>query len=149
MYERTSVTKREAIKEASSRQHLRLSPHQPELARLNHFPGPGDLIRDVFGRAGLVDVKETLKRSHHVHRIQKFARAMEIEYEPVSELSSMSSAYSALFWNVNSNWIVVAFKGMYLEVWLDKSLMCVQGLRPLNLMVSMMSLVVLFKLIRV
>jgi len=34
-----------------------------------------------------------------------------IEFEPVSELNSMSSAYSALFWDVNSNWIIVAFKG--------------------------------------
>jgi hypothetical protein len=33
------------------------------------------------------------------------------EYEPVSELDSASSAYSAAFWDKNSNWIVVAFKG--------------------------------------
>jgi hypothetical protein len=115
MYERTSTTTREAIKEAISRQHMRLNPHRPGLARLKHFPGPGDLIRDVFGRAGLIDVQQVLKRSSHVSRIQEFARRMEIEFEPISELSSMSSAYSALFWDVNSNWIVVAFKGMYSE----------------------------------
>jgi len=119
MYERTSVTKQGAIKEAVSRQHMRLNPHRPGHARLRHFPGPGDLIQDVFGRAGLIDIKQALKRSSHVSRIQEFARQMEIEFEPVSELNSMSSAYSALFWDVNSNWIVVAFKGTYSEsIWL-------------------------------
>jgi len=33
------------------------------------------------------------------------------EYEPVSELDSDSSAYTAAFWDKNSNWVVVAFKG--------------------------------------
>lgn len=111
MYERTSSTTREAVKEAVSRQHMRLNPHVPGMARSKAFPGPGDLIRDVFGRAGLTDVKEVLRRSNNVVRIQDFTRRMEIEFEPVSELTSMSSAYCALFWDVNSNWIVVAFKG--------------------------------------
>ena len=115
MYERTSATTREAVKEALSRQHMRLNPHLPGMARLKHFPGPGDLIREVFGRAGLIDVKQVLKRSSNVARIQEFTRRMEVEFEPVSELTSMSSAYCALFWDVNSNWIVVAFKGTYFE----------------------------------
>jgi len=115
MYERTSDTKRAAIKEAISRQHMRLNPHLPGMTRLKHFAGPGDLIRDVFGRAGLTDVNQVLKRSGHVARIQEFARRMGVEFEPVSELTSMSSAYCALFWDVNSNWIVVAFKGTCTE----------------------------------
>ena len=149
MYERTSATTREAIKDANSRQHMRLNPHRPGLARLRHFPGPGDLIRDVLGRAGLVDIRETLKRSPHVNQIQRFARRMEIEYEPVSELSSISSAYSALFWDVNSNWIVVAFKGMYSESdlsWSEERLMHVQGLHLPSLMVSPMISTVSFNL---
>lgn len=36
-----------------------------------------------------------------------------IEYAPVSELNSVSSAFSALFWDPHSNWIVVAFKGVF------------------------------------
>jgi hypothetical protein len=113
MYERTSNTTRDAIKEAISRQNLRFNPYVPGLARLKQFPGAGDLVRDVFGRAGLVDIKQVLKRSNHVARIQEFARRIGIEFEPISELTSMSSAYCALFWDVNSNWIVVAFKGTY------------------------------------
>lgn len=35
----------------------------------------------------------------------------ELEYEPVSELDSASSAYSAAFWDKNSNWVVISFKG--------------------------------------
>jgi hypothetical protein len=33
------------------------------------------------------------------------------EYEPISELNSDSSAYTAAFWDKNSNWVVIAFKG--------------------------------------
>ncbi|KIM23393.1 hypothetical protein M408DRAFT_263942 [Serendipita vermifera MAFF 305830] len=33
------------------------------------------------------------------------------EYEPVSELDSASSAYSAMYWDKMSNWVVIAFKG--------------------------------------
>ncbi|KAG8733182.1 hypothetical protein FRC11_008108, partial [Ceratobasidium sp. 423] len=34
-----------------------------------------------------------------------------IEYEPVSELNSVGSAFAALFWHPNEPWVVVAFKG--------------------------------------
>lgn len=34
-----------------------------------------------------------------------------IEYEPVSELNGVGSAFAALFWHPNEPWIVVAFKG--------------------------------------
>jgi len=140
MYERTSATQLKAIKEAVSRQHMRLNPHRPGLARLKHLPGPGDLIRDVFGRAGLIDIQQVLGSSSHVGRIQQFSRQMEIEFEPISELNSMSSAYSALFWDVNSNWIVVAFKGTCSEsdlACLEERLIRVQGLHLLSLMVRL------------
>ncbi len=138
MYERTSSTTREAIKDAVVRQDMRLNPHRPELARLNRFPVPGELIRDVFGRVGLTDVNQKLKHSRTVGRIQQFTRQMEIEFEPISELTSMSSAYCALFWDTKSNWIVVAFKGTYSEsdlAWLDNRLTRMQGLHLLSLMV--------------
>ena len=138
MYERTSSTTRGAIKDVLLRQHLRLNPHRPGLARLKDFPSPGDLIRDMFGRGGQTDIHQVLKRSTNVNRIQQFTRRMEIEFEPVSELTSMSSAYCALFWEANSNWIVVAFKGTYFEsalAWLDGGLIRMQGLHLLSLMV--------------
>ncbi|KAG8748706.1 hypothetical protein FRC10_000097 [Ceratobasidium sp. 414] len=34
-----------------------------------------------------------------------------IEYEPVSELNGVGSAYAALFWHPQEPWVVVAFKG--------------------------------------
>ena len=138
MYERTSSTTREAIKDAVVRQDMRLNPHRPELTRVKGLPVPGDLIRDVFGRVGLTDINQTLKRSRTVGRIQQFTREMDIEFEPISELSSMSSAYCALFWDAKSNWIVVAFKGTYSEsdpAWLDTQLIRMQGLHLLSLMV--------------
>ena len=33
------------------------------------------------------------------------------EYEPVSELDTASSAYTAMFWDKTSNWVTIAFKG--------------------------------------
>ncbi|KAF8310018.1 alpha/beta-hydrolase [Clavulina sp. PMI_390] len=34
-----------------------------------------------------------------------------MDFEPVSELNSTSSAFAGLFWDPKSNWIVVSFKG--------------------------------------
>ena len=133
MYERTSTTTREAIKDATSRQPKHLNAHRPGLARLKDFPGPGDLIRDVLGHTGLVDITQALDHSSHVGLIQQFTRRVRIEYEPISELSSISSAFSALFWDVNSNWIVVAFKGTYSESdlsWLEEGLIACAGTSP-------------------
>ena len=89
------------------------------------FPGP-------------TDIDQALERSRNAGRIQQFARRLQIEFEPVSELSSMSSAYCALFWDANANWIVIAFKGSYSEsdlAWLDNRLIRIQGLHQLSLMV--------------
>lgn len=43
--------------------------------------------------------------------IYKAMQRWDFEYEPVSELDSDSSAYTAAFWDKNSNWVVIAFKG--------------------------------------
>ncbi|KAG8751913.1 hypothetical protein FRC14_007522 [Serendipita sp. 396] len=43
--------------------------------------------------------------------IAKLAANLGIEYEPVSELNSASSAYAAVFWDKTSNWVVLSFKG--------------------------------------
>ena len=149
MYERTSHTTRGAIKDAISRQPMHLDAHRPGLARLKDFPGPGDLGRDVLGGAGHAGITQALDQSTHVGQIQRFTRRVKIEFEPISELNSISSAYSALFWDVNSNWIVVAFKGTYSESdlsWLEERLMRVQGLHLPSLMVSPMISTVSFHL---
>jgi hypothetical protein len=43
--------------------------------------------------------------------IYKAMQRWGFEYEPVSELDSDGSAYTAAFWDKDSNWVVVAFKG--------------------------------------
>ncbi|KAF8316060.1 alpha/beta-hydrolase [Clavulina sp. PMI_390] len=43
--------------------------------------------------------------------IRTFCRLHGIDFEPLSELNDSSSAFAGVFWDPNSNWIVVAFKG--------------------------------------
>ncbi|KAG9123916.1 hypothetical protein FRC07_013527 [Ceratobasidium sp. 392] len=45
------------------------------------------------------------------HAIRAHLVSSGIEYEPVSELNGVGSAFAALFWHPNEPWIVVAFKG--------------------------------------
>jgi len=98
MYERTIDPQLKSIKEAA--------PLRPERFQLDDDKTP-----NVSRRASPDAIKQVLQRSSHVNYIQEFSGKMKFEFEPISELNSMSSAYSGLFWDVNSNWIVVAFKG--------------------------------------
>ncbi|CAE6433819.1 unnamed protein product [Rhizoctonia solani] len=43
--------------------------------------------------------------------IRAHLQSSEIEYEPVSELNGVGSAFAALFWHPREPWVVVAFKG--------------------------------------
>lgn len=43
--------------------------------------------------------------------IRTFCKGFGIDFEPLSELNSSSSAFAGVFWDPKSTWIVVAFKG--------------------------------------
>lgn len=58
-----------------------------------------------------MSIKQILESGPGDSVIQACVGKWEIEYEAASELDSASSAYSAIFWDKRSNWIVVAFKG--------------------------------------
>lgn len=102
MYERTSGIQLGAIKEAA----LRPLPSLPgsSTATVNQ-------AQDESSRARLTGIKEVLESSSHFNGIRQFSNRMGIEFEVISELNSIGLAYSGLFWDSNSNWIVVAFKG--------------------------------------
>lgn len=95
------------------------TPHTPIIS---HSPGgtqikesaPGCLVRDIFPDQQASRIEKAFKdcnAGHGVSAITDFCERMGVEYEPVSELNSSSSAYASFFWDEKSNWIVVCFKG--------------------------------------
>lgn len=75
-----------------------------------NFVPPGELVSRIFNRNTSAAVDKALT-SYGDERIREFAAAYGIEFEVVSELNTVSSAFCGLFWDPKSNWIVVAFKG--------------------------------------
>ncbi|KAG8908990.1 hypothetical protein FRB99_000093 [Tulasnella sp. 403] len=73
---------------------------------------PGHFARRLFGanydEAVLATAKNHIAASE---TILNWTLEHGIEYEPVSELASLSQAYCSLFWDPASTWVVVAFKG--------------------------------------
>lgn len=73
---------------------------------------PGRLFSELIGEDDATDVNE--KASEHSDKardpVDKWAAQYKIDYEPVSELATLSQAYCSIFWDPNSTWMVVAFK---------------------------------------
>ncbi|KZT37545.1 alpha/beta-hydrolase [Sistotremastrum suecicum HHB10207 ss-3] len=115
MYERTSEPTQVAILEnrASStfRETLRRTSTYP-LFELSH---PGGLLgavrHDAEAEIAFQASKDKYQHNRGDAEIAKVTRRYHIQYAVASELNSVSSAFSALFWDAHSNWIVVAFKG--------------------------------------
>ncbi|KAF8323587.1 Alpha/Beta hydrolase protein [Cantharellus anzutake] len=72
--------------------------------------GPGRLLEDLFGEQKSDDVSQALD-SEGDRKIREFCAKFGIDFEPVSELNNTSSAFAGLFWDPNSNWIILSFKG--------------------------------------
>ncbi|KAG8824039.1 hypothetical protein FRC17_009190 [Serendipita sp. 399] len=71
---------------------------------------PSHLFR-TFHAQHAAKIRSLLRASPGDDLIATLASSLGLEYEPVSELNSASSAYAAIFWDKTSNWVVLAFKG--------------------------------------
>ncbi|KIO27368.1 hypothetical protein M407DRAFT_191699 [Tulasnella calospora MUT 4182] len=74
---------------------------------------PGALFGTLVGsknKSSIADDVVSFERGSR-NKIDDWAAEHGIQYEPVSELASLSQAYASVFWDPTSNWIVVAFKG--------------------------------------
>ncbi|KAG8931248.1 hypothetical protein FRC02_003022 [Tulasnella sp. 418] len=72
---------------------------------------PAGVISQVFDATQAALMVKEFAKDRRDSKISAFCRKFQIEYEPVSELNSSSAAFSSVFWDRKSNWIVVAFKG--------------------------------------
>ncbi|KAF8315618.1 alpha/beta-hydrolase [Clavulina sp. PMI_390] len=75
---------------------------------------PGELAKDIWGEDKAKKIAKAYQSALHNKgrsTIETFCAKIDIDYEPVSELNNSSSAFCSFFWDKNSNWIVVAFKG--------------------------------------
>ncbi|PVF94692.1 alpha/beta-hydrolase [Serendipita vermifera] len=85
------------------------SPDHQSPIPLPNLPKPDHLLK-VFGKSATA-IRNMLHGSQGDNVIQNLVAQLGVEYEPVSELNSASSSYASVFWDKNSNWIVLAFKG--------------------------------------
>ncbi|KAF8330366.1 Alpha/Beta hydrolase protein [Cantharellus anzutake] len=103
VYEHDSDAIRDAVALTASNEP---NPYIPT----NLDPSPGRLLEHLFGKQTSDDVSQALD-SKGDRKIREFCARFEIDFEPVSELNNTSSAFAGLFWDPNSNWIILSFKG--------------------------------------
>lgn len=110
MYERGTRSTNSAI--AKTRNHLKETNYPKSSKRsLSALLDPGHLMKSVLGDVKADEISHDIQNNDADNAIREFTRGYGIEYAPVSELNSVSSAYAAIFWDAKSNWIVAAFKG--------------------------------------
>ncbi|KAG9045340.1 hypothetical protein FS837_006472 [Tulasnella sp. UAMH 9824] len=82
----------------------------------NHGEAATHLLRD-----GSSTVMDVVKVADEASRgiIDTWASTYGVAFEPVTELASLSKAYCSVFWDPNSTWMVVAFKGTELR-WFEE-----------------------------
>lgn len=84
----------------------------------NHAEAATHLLHDGSSPPTVMDiVKVADEASRGI--IDTWASAYGVMFEPVSELASLSKAYCSVFWDPNSTWMVVAFKGTELR-WFEE-----------------------------
>ncbi|KIJ53646.1 hypothetical protein M422DRAFT_154991 [Sphaerobolus stellatus SS14] len=107
MYERTSAPLQNALDGISSRlrnkQAYRRPSTDPSL--------PGELLSEYLGRDGANEVKEQLHINPEESLLAKFAENLGLRYATISELNSQGSAFCGMFWDPESTWIILAYKG--------------------------------------
>jgi hypothetical protein len=67
-------------------------------------------VKDLFSQATSNQASAALASTSD-QKIREFVADFGMDFEPVSELNSTSSAFCGLFWDPKGNWIVVSFKG--------------------------------------
>lgn len=121
MYERSNEDTVKAIKHIQA--HIaKVDPLKSKVGALSLYniappfrdatDQPGELFRTLVGGKNLSSLADDVVAFERESRstIDNWASEHGIQYEPVSELASLSQAYASVFWDPESNWIVVAFK---------------------------------------
>ncbi|KZT58158.1 alpha/beta-hydrolase [Calocera cornea HHB12733] len=108
-YERTSAPVQQAVDKAKSASG---SDKKPQSGR-HHPKGAGKHARQVLGESGAQQMMSALHDSKGETKLAAWANSMipPIKYSSVSELNGTDSAFCGIFWDPNSTWIVLAFKG--------------------------------------
>jgi hypothetical protein len=80
---------------------------------------PGGLITSIFDAAAISRILALLREDDDdedsmASPISTFVNDYKICSEPLSELASTSQAYCSLFWDPAGDWIVVAFKCVFI-----------------------------------
>lgn len=69
-----------------------------------------DLIYDSIISVGDGGVVDKAKQEEAEAKIVEIANGWKLQFAGISDLNSYGGAYCGLWWDPNSNWIVIAFK---------------------------------------
>lgn len=109
MYERTSHPLLDALEKtrnAFNPSGLDANSHHEKTAP------PGQVLEDVVGERTARLVTDSLHQENEEEdEMTRFAARLGIKYATLSELNSQTSAFCGCFWDPNSNYIILAFKG--------------------------------------
>lgn len=107
MYERTSAPLRGALDASKRHPHRHAHRQHAEL----HTSKPGELLCAILGPDVAQDVNIHLHANPEEDALAAFALRLGVRYNTVSELNSQGSAFCGMFWDPESTWIILAYKG--------------------------------------
>ncbi|KAF8515774.1 Alpha/Beta hydrolase protein [Hysterangium stoloniferum] len=107
MYERTSAPLQDALETSARMPH-----HRQTRQRANSFSAkPGALLSAILGPDAASEVNRHLHANPEEDALAAFAHRLGLRYNTVSELNSQASAFCGMFWDPESTWIILAYKG--------------------------------------
>jgi len=106
MYERTSSPLHNALDDLVRKRHKH--PHRRQSTVVSQ---PGDLLQDYVGHDDAQEVTKHLHTNPEEDALANFADSLGLRYATISELNSQGSAFCGMFWDPESTWIILAYKG--------------------------------------
>ena len=113
MYERRSDPLHDVLETTRATAAAR-NPQQRQLSN-PEVTAPGQLLTATLGEATAQDVRDKLHAEDD--HLSDFAADIGFQYSTISELNSQSSAFCGIFYDPNSNYMILAFRGTSPTEW--------------------------------
>ena len=110
MYEHTSGPLQGALETTRVALQQALPSQKPTVD--SSVSQPGEVLQTAVGSTTAKQISASLHQNNNEeNKMARFAENLGIKYATVSELNSQTSAICGCFWDPQSNYIIVAFKG--------------------------------------
>jgi len=110
MYEHTSEPLQGALE--TTREALQTAPPSQKASVDSSVSRPGEVLQTAVGSAAAKQISASLDQ-HNAEDSEaaRFAARLGIKYATVSELNSQTAAFCRCFWDPQSNYIILSFRG--------------------------------------